>query len=75
MGSMELYQMKVRGDELRPGDYIFHFKATIVRAYNDLGTVRLTLHQPSPSGNDHVSVTSDRTLEISRPVYISPHED
>jgi hypothetical protein len=72
---MEFYQLRVRGDELHPGDYIYHFKATAVRVANDYGTIRIVLHEPLANGSDHVSVTADRTLQISRPVYISPHED
>ena len=75
MGTVGKYELRIRGGSLLPGDYIKHFKATVIHSYNDMGTMRLKLDRESPNGNRDVTVTPDRTFEIVRPVYVDIHDD
>ncbi len=62
------HKLRVRGDAIHPSDYVVRYDATVISATNDMGTIRLILSQPSPNGNDRVSVAGDFLLEIERPI-------
>ena len=70
MGFGTNFELRVRGGDVYPGDYLHPYKATVLHVYNDLGTIRVKLSRPSPNGNDNVSFPADRTFPITRTVHI-----
>jgi hypothetical protein len=62
------HSLRVRGDGIVPGDYVLTYQTSVLHARNDMGTIKIQLTEPSPSGKYQVSIPCDRLIDIERPI-------